>query len=62
MLEIRNRDVAYLIEEGQPLFRLLLLRNAAVPALVYGAGASSHYQSQRLRLSKQFRPGDSETA
>jgi dCTP deaminase len=60
VLEIRNRDVAYLIEESHPLFRLLLLRTTEVPALVYGAGASSHYQSQRLRLSKQFRPGDLE--
>jgi dCTP deaminase len=58
VLEIRNRDVAYLIEEGQPLFRLLLLRTAEVPELVYGADASSHYQSQRLRLSKQFRSAD----
>ena len=60
VLEIRNRDVAYLIEEGQPLFRLLLLRTAAIPELVYGADASSHYQSQRLRLSKQFRSSDGE--
>ena len=58
VLEIRNRDVPYLIEEGQPLFRLLLLRTAEAPDLVYGAGAGSHYQSQRLRLSKQFRPSD----
>jgi len=61
VLEIRNRDVPYLIEEGQPLFRLLMLRTADLPNLVYGAGASSHYQSQRLRLSKQFRASDGET-
>ncbi len=60
VLEIRNRDVPYLIEDGQPLFRLLMLRTAEIPALVYGAGASSHYQSQRLRLSKQFRASDGE--
>jgi len=60
VLEIRNRDVPYLIEEGQPLFRLLMLRCADVPDLVYGADASSHYQSQRLRLSKQFHSSDSE--
>lgn len=58
VLEIRNRDVAYLIEEGQPLFRLLLLRTAEPPDLLYGANASSHYQSQRLRLSKQFRSSE----
>lgn len=61
VLEIRNRDVPYLIEEGQPLFRLLLLRTADVPNVVYGADASSHYQSQRLRLSKQFRASDGES-
>ncbi|HLJ55389.1 MAG TPA: 2'-deoxycytidine 5'-triphosphate deaminase [Chthonomonadaceae bacterium] len=60
VLEIRNRDVPYLIEEGQPLFRLLMLRTAEVPDRVYGAGANSHYQSQRLRLSKQFRNVDSD--
>lgn len=54
VLEIRNRDVAFLIEEGHPLFRLLLLRNSDIPDIIYGAGASSNYQSQRLRLSKQF--------
>lgn len=58
VLEIRNRDVAYLIEEGHPLFRLILLRNADIPERVYGADSSAHYQSQRLRLGKQFRSHD----
>lgn len=54
VLEIRNRDVPFLIEEGHPLFRLLLLRNTEPPALLYGAEMGSNYQAQRLRLSKQF--------
>lgn len=55
VLEIRNRDVPFLIEENHPLFRFILLRNAAVPDMLYGAGGvGSSYQHQRLRLSKQF--------
>jgi len=54
VLEIRNRDVPFLIEAGQPLFRLLVLRNAEEPSTLYGRKAGSNYQSQRLRLSKQF--------
>lgn len=54
VLEIRNRDVAFLIEDGHPLFRLLLLRNLEVPETLYGAGLTSNYQGQRLKLSKQF--------
>lgn len=54
VLEIRNRDVPFLLEAHQPLFRLLLLRNTEAPALLYGEEAASHYQGQRLRLSKQF--------
>ena len=54
VLEIRNRDVPFLIEAGQPLFRLMLLRNTAEPSTLYGRTSGSNYQMQRLRLSKQF--------
>jgi dCTP deaminase len=55
VLEIRSRDVPFLIEDGHPLFRLLFLRNTEPPDLLYGQDdASSSYQSQRLRLAKQF--------
>jgi dCTP deaminase len=53
VLEIRTHDVPFLLEHGQPLFRLELLRNAAVPDSLYGTG--SHYQMQGLKLAKQFR-------
>jgi dCTP deaminase len=53
VLEIRTHDVPFLLEHGQPLFRIELLRNAEVPDQLYGAG--SNYQMQSLKLAKQFR-------
>jgi dCTP deaminase len=52
VLEIRNRDVPFMIDADQPLFRLVLLRNTEQPDRLYGAG--SNYQFQRLKLGKQF--------
>jgi dCTP deaminase len=54
VLEVRSRDVPFLIEDGQSLFRVHLMRCAEPPDQLYGAGLGSNYQSQRLRLSKQF--------
>lgn len=54
VLEVRSRDVPFLIEDGQPLFRVHVLRSTEEPDILYGSGTGSHYQSQRLRLSKQF--------
>lgn len=54
VLEIRTRDVPFLLEHGQPLFRIELLRNASKPTGLYG-GKGSNYQMQGLRLGKQFR-------
>jgi dCTP deaminase len=53
VLEIRTHDVPFLLEHGQPLFRIELLRNAGVPDVLYGTG--SNYQMQGLKLAKQFR-------
>ncbi len=52
VLEIRTHDVPFLLEHGQPLFRLEFMRNAERPERLYGKG--SHYQHQGLRLAKQF--------
>jgi dCTP deaminase len=52
VLEIRTHDVPFLLEHGQPLFRLEFMRNEARPDQLYGTG--SHYQGQGLRLAKQF--------
>ena len=54
VLEVRSRDVPFLIEDGQPLFRVHLLRSTESPDTLYGTGLGSNYQGQRLRLSKQF--------
>lgn len=54
VLEVRSRDVPFLLEDGQPLFRVNLMRCTEVPDVIYGAGMGSNYQSQRLRLPKQF--------
>lgn len=53
VLEIRTHDVPFLLEHGQPLFRLEFMRNEATPDQLYGKG--SNYQHQGLRLAKQFR-------
>lgn len=54
VLEIRTRDVPFLLEHGQPLFRVELLRNADVPDTLYGRELASNYQMQGLKLAKQF--------
>ncbi|MFN3199563.1 MAG: 2'-deoxycytidine 5'-triphosphate deaminase [Bradymonadia bacterium] len=54
VLEIRTHDVPFLLEHGQPLFRVEFMRNEALPDVLYG-GRHSNYQGQGLRLAKQFR-------
>ncbi len=54
VLEVRSRDVPFLLEDGQPLFRVHLMRSTEPPDLLYGADSGSSYQSQGLRLPKQF--------
>jgi dCTP deaminase len=53
VLEIRTHDVPFLLEHGQPLFRVEFMRNEAVPDVLYGQ-SGSNYQMQGLRLAKQF--------
>ena len=60
VLEVRGRDVPFHVDEGNHLFRVILLRNHEAPDDLYGRGLRSHYQGQRLRLSKQFLPDDGE--
>lgn len=58
VLEVRGRDVPFHVDEGNHLFRVILLRNLEAPDDLYGRGLRSNYQGQRLRLSKQFLPDD----
>ncbi|HEV2559731.1 MAG TPA: 2'-deoxycytidine 5'-triphosphate deaminase [Microvirga sp.] len=55
VLEVRSRDVPFILEDGQIVGRLVYERMAERPRLLYGAGAGSNYQAQGLKLSKHFR-------
>jgi dCTP deaminase len=55
VLEVRSRDVPFLLEDGQPVGRLVFERLADAPDALYGADSTSNYQHQGLRLSKHFR-------
>jgi dCTP deaminase len=55
VLEVRSRDVPFILEDGQTVGRLVYERMAERPRLLYGAGAGSNYQAQGLKLSKHFR-------
>ena len=53
VLEVRSRDVPFILEHGQPVARLVYEDMAGDPAALYG-GKSNNYQGQRLKLSKHF--------
>jgi dCTP deaminase len=55
VLEVRSRDVPFILEDGQIVGRLVYERMAERPRVLYGAGAGSNYQAQGLKLSKHFR-------
>lgn len=54
VLEVRSRDVPFIIEDGQIVGRLVYETMAARPEALYGAGLKSNYQGQALKLSKHF--------
>jgi len=54
VLEVRGRDVPFLMRDGQPVAKLLFEAMTEVPKSLYGE-KDSHYQAQSLRLSKHFR-------
>jgi dCTP deaminase len=55
VLEVRGRDVPFVLEHGQPVARLLHEPLAAPPTRLYGQ-AGSTYQGQSLKLAKYFAP------
>ncbi|HZZ61875.1 MAG TPA: 2'-deoxycytidine 5'-triphosphate deaminase [Roseiarcus sp.] len=55
VLEVRSRDVPFLLEDGQPVGRLVFEQLADAADELYGAGKTSNYQNQGLKLSKHFR-------
>jgi dCTP deaminase len=55
VLEVRSREVPFILEDGQIVGRLVYERMSERPAILYGAGLGSNYQGQALKLSKHFR-------
>ena len=55
VLEVRCRDVPFLLEDAQPVGRLVYEQLVGAPDELYGANSSSNYQGQGLKLSKHFR-------
>jgi dCTP deaminase len=55
VLEVRSRDVPFLLEDGQPVGRLVYERLGDAADELYGATSVSNYQGQGLKLSKHFR-------
>ena len=55
VLEVRQHDVPFLIEQGQTVCRLVYEPMSARPNQLYGAaGSGSNYQSQGLKLAKHL--------
>jgi dCTP deaminase len=54
VMEVRAREVPFLLYDGQTSFKVWFERVAARPERLYGLGLGSSYQSQTLTLSKQF--------
>ncbi len=53
VLEVRGRDVPFLLGDGQNIARLVFEPMQGEPSALYGNGGS-HYQGQNLKLSKLF--------
>jgi dCTP deaminase len=55
VLEVRSREVPFILEHGQIVGRLIYERMLARPDQLYGEGIGSNYQAQSLKLSKHFK-------
>ena len=55
VLEVRSREVPFILEHGQIVGRLVFEKMLARPDQLYGTGIGSNYQAQGLKLSKHFR-------
>jgi dCTP deaminase len=53
-LEVRARDVAFMIEHRQRICKLGFERLLEPTEMLYGQGIGSTYQDQKLTLSKHF--------
>src|SRR4051794_14169436 len=55
VLEVRSREVPFILEDGQIVGRLVYEKMLARPDMLYGQGIGSNYQAQGLKLSKHFK-------
>jgi dCTP deaminase len=55
VMEVRAREVPFLVYDGQTSFKVGFERLASPPGRRYGVGLASSYQHQTLTLSKHFR-------
>jgi dCTP deaminase len=55
VLEVRSREVPFILEHGQIVGRLIYEKMLARPDKLYGEGIGSNYQAQSLKLSKHFK-------
>jgi len=53
-LEVRARDVSFMVEHRQPVCKLAFERMAEIPDVLYGEDIGSNYQGQLTMLSKHF--------
>ncbi len=53
-LEVRARDVPFMVEDLQPVCKLAFERMAEIPDVLYGQDLGSNYQGQETMLSKHF--------
>lgn len=57
VLEVRSREVPFILEHGQIIGRLVFENMLSRPSRLYGQDFSSNYQAQNLKLSKHFTGG-----
>jgi len=55
VLEVRSREVPFILEHGQIVGRLVYEKMIGRPDKLYGTGIGSNYQAQSLKLSKHFK-------
>jgi dCTP deaminase len=53
-LEVRARDVSFMVEHRQPVCKLAFERMTEEPDVLYGDDVGSNYQGQMTMLSKHF--------
>jgi len=54
VLEVRARDVPFMVEQSQPVCKLTYETMRSKPAVLYGRDTGSNYQGQIAMLSKHF--------